>query len=308
MRKYLLTVLTYFGYFLYAPSLDEIHTFFPKGISKENLQLLLLEEVKRGKILRLSNNMSSGLFQSSTNHQPLITNHSVYTLPQYSTQSNKKSKFESQIKAKRIAWTIQVYLSILKILPLIKFVGVTGASAMRGLRENDDIDLCIVTKRYLLWTTRFFAVTIAKILGIHNKTGVCLNLFFDESDLAIPKNKHNLYIGHELLQMKPIIDKDCVYASFLGENKWIYTYFPNAKQPVILGKRPPALTPGSRFWMRSQFSLTRMTMWQPLELFLKHIQLPIIQHNHANFSITDTQLWLFKNDFEKKLKRRGLVK
>ena len=34
---------------------------------------------------------------------------------------------------------------------------------------------------------------------------VCLNLFFDESDLAVPKFKRSEYVAHEVLQMKPLV-------------------------------------------------------------------------------------------------------
>jgi predicted nucleotidyltransferase len=202
MRRNLSTVLNYFGYFLYAPSFDEIYTFFPKKIKKEDLKSFILKEIQVGKILQLSNNMYFGLFQSSTDRQSLISNHYIYTLPQYSIPERNKSKFKSQIKGKRIIRTVQIYLRILRTLPFVRFVGVTGSSAMGEIRKNDDYDLCIVTKHGLLWTTRFFTVIFAKLLRIHTHKGVCLNLFFDESDLEIPKNKHNLYIGHELIQMR----------------------------------------------------------------------------------------------------------
>ena len=343
MRNDLSTVLTYFGSFSYAPTFEEIHLFFPKKITKKDLQKLLKQEVTNETIRiihSLRDNNIISLSQGSSNHQPQSTNHSCYTLPQYSIsmrhseRSEESSEPRGERKARPPSWRtrsfgsspqddtssasfslMKTYVSLLKIFPPIQFVGVTGASAMRGLRNNDDLDICIVTKQNMLWTTRFIVVFLAKIMRIHNRTGVCLNLFFDESDLSIPKIKQNSYIAHELLQMKPVVDKNAVYGRFIENNKWIYRYFPNAKPLVILG-RSQMTTPESmtRFWTclpagrcAKQCSLTRMTLWQPFEFFIKYAQLPLIRRNKVDFLITSTQLWLFKNDYEKKLKRKGLV-
>ena len=233
-----------------------------------------------------------------------------YTLPQYSTHfvGNPKSKFK--IKENKAAGTIQLYLYVLQSLPLVRFVGITGASAMTGIKPTDDIDLCIVTKRGLLWTTRFVVVVLAKILHIHHATGVCLNLFFDESDLTIAKLKQNSYIAHELLQMRPIINKNGIYGRFLTQNTWIYKYFPNARSVIPESTVTPRSSSfwlaQNRFWMCSFHSLTRMTK-RSLEFLFKYLQLPIIMRNRTGLYISPTQLWLFKNDFEKKLKRKGLV-
>ncbi|MCX6732289.1 MAG: hypothetical protein NTV98_02000 [Candidatus Roizmanbacteria bacterium] len=284
MRRNLHTVLEYFAYFLYAPSSEEIYTFFPKKISKKNLTILLEKELKGQKILRLPNNMHYRAFQGLSDHYSLVTNHVRYTLPQYSTQIISDDK-------KKLDTTVQIYISLLKMCPLVRFVGVTGKSAMRGLQNNDDLDLCIVTKHTQLWTTRFFVVMCAKILGIHTKTGVCLNLFFDEQNVVIPHKKQNSYIAHEMLQMKKIVDKDHIYERFLFENSWLLNYFPNVKSLNIKRNNQ------GKTWI--------MCTW--IDYLFRAIQLPIIIRNRTAFLITTTQLWLFKNDFEKKLKRVGLV-
>jgi len=260
MRKHLTSVLEYFSFFSYTPSFSEIYTFFPKKITKKDLRALLT---------------------SSANHYLLTPNHSRYTLPQYS-----------------IPRTIQTHLSILKWLPFVRFVGITGATAMTGYIPHDDVDLFIITRKDALWITRFFVVVLAKFLGIYGGVGVCLNLFFDEIDLTIPKIKQNSYIAHEVLQMKPVIDKDNTYRLLIEANTWIFSYFPNAKQLVILG-RSKTTTPES-------YGLTRMTIGHALERLFKSIQLPIIKRNKTGFRITNHQLWLFRRDFEKKLKRKGL--
>jgi len=194
------------------------------------------------------------------------------------------------------------YIQVLTWIRGVRFVGITGASALEGLRSNDDLDLCIVTAPRMLWTSRACVVIVAKLLAIHGKKGVCLNLFFDESDLVISKQKQNSYIAHELLQMKPIIDKNEIYKRFLSENKWIYGFFPNA-QPRNT-KHVSCIIKTRR---RSMLHVTCYMLHALIDHLFKSLQLPLIYRNKTGFFISTTQLWLFKSDFEKKLRRMRLV-
>lgn len=275
MRKHLCTVLDYFAYFSHAPSFQELYTFFPKKISTQTLKAYLHREVSNGFIRKLPHNRYFRLSRSDS-----------YTIPQYSIFTRKN-----------IQILIQLYLKILSLLPLVRFVSVTGASAMSGYRADDDLDLCIVAKKHYIWTTRFFAVILAKVLGVHTNTGVCLNLFFDEQDLLIPPDKQNSYIAHELIQMKPIIDKNSLHGRFFQKNSWIRNYYPNLRTQRTDGSNRQSSS-------EQEDSLRRL---RHIDQFFKSIQLPIIKRNHTSLFISAGQLWLFKNDFEKKLKRRGLV-
>jgi len=292
MRKHLHTVLEYFAYFSYAPSFQELYLFFPKKIGRKNLQSILDKEIKQKKILRLLNLNRFRLSRQSLYRINYEYESPRYTLPQYSIFGQNKSKSQIQIKGKILTTTIQAYIFFLKICPTILFVAITGRSAMKGLQKNDDLDLFFITSKNTLWTTRFFSVLLAKILGIHTTTGVCLNLLFDESDIRIPQHKQNSYIAHEILQMKPIIDKANIYQKFLTKNRWIYKYFPNAK---------------SQNQNQIETIRTSQSVYKNIDRIFKSIQLPIIIRNNTALSISHTQLWLFKKDFEKKLKRRGLV-
>lgn len=275
MRHHLSTVLDYFAYFSYAPSFQEIYAFFPRKISVQTLKIYLHKEVLSGFIIPLSHNRYFRPSRSSS-----------YTIPQYSI-----------FMEKNIKKSIRLYLRVLSLLPQVLYVGVTGASAMNGYRADDDLDLCIVAKGHSIWTTRFFAVSIAKIFGIHTRTGVCLNLFFEAQDLSITPEKQNSYIAHELIQMKTLVDKNDVHERFFHNNLWIYNYCPNlrTRKPSTSDKQP-----------LSEKGIITCVITHVDRLF-KSIQLPIIKRNRTSLFISSGQLWLFKNDFEKKLKRHGLV-
>ncbi|PIV08496.1 hypothetical protein COW57_00170 [Candidatus Roizmanbacteria bacterium CG17_big_fil_post_rev_8_21_14_2_50_39_7] len=334
MRKHLSLVLEYFAFFSYVPSFSEIYTFFPKKITKKDLKELLIREIKGKTIVksqRLQDYKLFSLFHCSTNHYSpstplrasISSNPSRYTLPQYSitalsrhsrvvqraidlwSKGGNPRRLDPCLRRDDNTKRIQIYMNSLRLFPFIRFVGITGATAMNGYSPFDDIDLFIITRKSALWTARFFVVVLAKLLGIYGGVGVCLNLFFDEGNMTIPLVKQNSYIAHELLQMKPIVDKENMYSALLEANAWIFTIFPNIRS-VIPASSKGRLTFGQKAGIQDDWIPASAGMTQKIDLFFKSLQLPIIKKNKTGFRITNHQLWLFRHDFEEKLKRKDL--
>lgn len=123
---------------------------------------------------------------------------------------------------------------------------------------------------------------------VYNK--VCLNLFFDESNLKVPKFKQTEFVGHEVLQMKPIISKDSVYDRFLQANKWVFRLFPNAGLVFSMKKI-----------LNTEYSIPdTLNGW--LEDKLKKFQLHFIDKHKTSEIITSSQLWFHPVDFGEKIK------
>jgi len=219
----------------------------------------------------------------------LIFDIPLYTLPQYSISIQKQmNKYQiTNVKFQKI----QPYIKLLSKIPLVIMIGITGSASMGNCKKNDDIDLCVITKSKSLWITRFICVVIAKMMNLYGKY-ICLNLFFDESDLTIPQQKQTIYIGHELLQMKPVVNKNNTYEQMLSKNKWIYSLFPNAylKSQMLNVK-----------CQMSYVTHFTLHVTQLIDNIFKILQLSIIRKNKTFLLITDTQLWLFKMDFEARL-------
>ncbi len=123
--------------------------------------------------------------------------------------------------------------AIIKCLPLVKFIGVTGSVAAGNAKKEDDIDLLIIASTGWLWTTRLLVTIIVGVTGIRRRPGekkvknkICLNMFVDESNLNA--FSQNLFVAHELIQLKPLIDKDNTYHRFLDANQWVKEYLPNS--------------------------------------------------------------------------------
>jgi len=260
--------------------LDEVYTFFPIKISKKSLK---------------------------------------YTPPQYSI-GRKVSKRKLQ------NWPYRSYIKLLSLFPQIKLVGLSGSISMMNASEEDDIDLFIITAKNRLFTGRFIALVLAQILRLRrsrdsakqflshesltsasrgplesekiafasshqHKNKVCLNLFFDESNLKVPKFKQTEFVGHEVLQMKPIIIKSNIYERFLKANEWVFRLFPNATPPVI-----PVKT-----GIQSKITLF-IIISNKVEQTLKSFQLYFINKHKTTEIITSSQLWFHPDDFGKKIK------
>lgn len=126
--------------------------------------------------------------------------------------------------------------SKLKLIPSIKFVGITGALAMNNANDSGDIDLIVIVSEGKLWTTRLLVYLLIKIYGFevrspknsNQKNKFCLNMWLDENDLVWPKNNRNLYTAHEISQIVPVINRDNTYESFIYKNRWITKFWPNA--------------------------------------------------------------------------------
>jgi hypothetical protein len=111
----------------------------------------------------------------------------------------------------------------------IIFIGVSGSVASGHPKEKDDIDLFIITKTNKLWTSRFkMRWWIFRKQIPHRKRGwkeekdqFCFNLWLDESELMIKKDKQNLKNGIDLILLKPILNRENIYEKFLLTNKWV---------------------------------------------------------------------------------------
>ncbi len=283
-------VVNYYAYFDYAPSLDELHLFLSIKTTKQILTKILQESIKNGEII-------------TKNGRYALQGHRIF-IEKY---DGKKEISEHKMGS------ISLYLSVVSKFSVIQLVGLSGSIAMRDADPDDDIDLFIITKKSRMWTARFLCFFTAMILGLRRKRNqkkaankVCLNLFFDERELLVPSYKRNEYTAHEVIQMKPLINKNHTYETFLRANNWVKDYFPNVSSSSLrarcgnlnfdLGIASPALK-----------SRIAMTIGETIEIFLKIFQLFFINRHKTTEIITSTQLWFYPQDFEKKLKLKKLI-
>jgi hypothetical protein len=126
----------------------------------------------------------------------------------------------------------QLAIKMLKSIPWIKMLAVSGAVAANNASKDDDIDIFIITQKNRLYTTRFFTFLILKIInkyaqGKKQERKFCCNLFVDETNIRWGKEKQNIYIAHEIVGVHPLIERDEMYFKFMKANSWALKYFKN---------------------------------------------------------------------------------
>jgi predicted nucleotidyltransferase len=128
------------------------------------------------------------------------------------------------------------YGKILSLISTIKLVAISGALAMGNADEDSDIDFLLVTKKGTLWITRLTTLLLLAILGMpvrrfadkEPKDKICPNIWLDESNLVWRKKERNVYTAHEIVQIKPLLNREQTYEKFLSKNKWVKDFWPNA--------------------------------------------------------------------------------
>ncbi|KKP60062.1 MAG: hypothetical protein UR54_C0020G0005 [Candidatus Roizmanbacteria bacterium GW2011_GWA2_34_18] len=348
INKKILKTIKYFSFFAYQPTLAEIHTFLQAKISKNELNIVLERMVKQKQI---------------ANWKLLMDDRDIYTPVEYSISSQnskvKSQKLKSKVKSNNEAMKqcnnlnnrkqisksklnspkFKLYIKLLSFFPQIKLVGLSGSISMMNAKEDDDIDLFVITAKNRLFTGRFIALMLAQLMGLrrnressavekaryrkffngkqktvknlvsslssnnetmkqwnnHVRNRVCLNLFFDENNLKVPKFKQTEFVGHEVLQMRPIIVKGNTYEGFLKANEWVFRLFPNAKEDFH------GLKADLHGYQRKSAINLRQSLGDWLENFLKNLQLILINRHRTTEIITSTQLWFHPDDFEKKI-------
>ncbi len=199
----------------------------------------------------------------------------------------------------------------LKFIPSVKLVGITGALAMGNGKKDDDIDIFIITSSGLLWTTRFLTTLLVEFTGqrrhpqdenVNNK--VCLNMFVDAKHMEIPKKERDLFSAHEVLQMKPLFDRNSSYQKFLTANQWVKKYLPNAYKEITLARSDKDTSDMAKQrlrllgWWRKQINIFRL-----FESFLKKFQLwymrkhrtsEVIKDGIIRFHPHDAREWVMK--------------
>lgn len=116
-------------------------------------------------------------------------------------------------------------VNLLKLIPTIEAVFLTGSVAVKNAKKNADVDLMIITSSNTAWLTRGVVFLFLKIIKKF-KNPICPNIFLDLNHLEIKEK--NLYTAHEILQAKCLYDKNNIEKLWLQKNKWTEDYLPNA--------------------------------------------------------------------------------
>lgn len=137
-------------------------------------------------------------------------------------------------QAHKFLLKVKIITAVLKIIPWIKLIGISGGLAMENTNKTDDIDLFIITAKNRLWTVRLLVLGLLSMIGQRRKAGesgrkiagkICLNTLLEEDRLG--QGKGDIYLAHEVLQMKVLWQRDGIYSKYLEDNNWAFKLLPN---------------------------------------------------------------------------------
>ncbi len=203
---------------------------------------------------------------------------------------------------------------ILKIVPTIFLVGVTGGVAVNNASAHDDIDLFFITARGTVWITRLLVTLLTALFSKRRTPGatqvtnaICLNMFIAEDSLKIPEHEQDLFSAHEVLQMEPLWSRRDTYRRFLQANSWTKYYLPVAWNIKQTGRNMHPKV--SNVLTRVARSILRL-----FELPAKYLQLWYMRERRTTEVVTDSVLRFHPNDariwikkaLEKRLKKRNI--
>lgn len=145
--------------------------------------------------------------------------------------NRRKKSLKIAQKKIRIGVSVAKYLSY---IPTILFIGITGRVSHMDAGPDDDIDIFIITKKNTIWATRLFMLAVLELMNVrrtrgdtHSKDKICPNLIIEESALAWPVEKRDLYTAHEIIHIFPLFIRNNIYREFLAKNEWINRFYPN---------------------------------------------------------------------------------
>jgi hypothetical protein len=143
----------------------------------------------------------------------------------------------------RQAWSRDLFrrhaqrLRTLSRFPWVRFMGLTGANAFESCRQEDDLDLFVVTAPERLWLTFLAMIVFSRSVGLRDL--FCINYLVDEDHLRISHESY--YTAVQLMSMVPLVDRG-VSVRLLRENRWVFEYLPNAS-PALESNPLYALEP-----------------------------------------------------------------
>jgi hypothetical protein len=136
-------------------------------------------------------------------------------------------RLERAVASDRLWRRARRFVRVLRALPFVRMIGITGALAMRNSAAGDDIDVFIVTAPDRVWLTRAFAIGLVYMGKLCGDT-LCPNYLISERVFAL--ERHTLFVAHEFAQMSPVYGF-AVYDQMLTANGWVHSFLPNASHP-----------------------------------------------------------------------------
>lgn len=173
---------------------------------------------------------------SALKDTPLVSSKNGF----YSLSKQDGSFFDNRISSSKIAGQkikkAKRISRLLKIVPFIRSIAISGSVSMTSPTPKSDIDLFIISGKNRIWLTRVISVLLTHITGqrryghkIENR--ICLNLYIADETTEFPIQ--NIASSHMLARALPVYGRD-VFGEFLNTNTlWISKFIVNFERGFI---------------------------------------------------------------------------
>lgn len=194
---------------------------------------------------------------------------------------------------------------ILRFIPWIKLIGITGALARKNSSCDDDIDLFFITAQNRLWLSRGLMVLTLRVLGLYRRPNkitnmICPNMLISED--ALKMEPEDLFTAHEVCLMKPIFARDQTYQKFLGANSWVEKFLPHVYRRLTrIGNADKRRISVNQRLSQRQSALERVARDLQLWYMRKRRTAEVVSDDLIKFHPQDAREWVLQ-EFQRKQK------
>jgi hypothetical protein len=273
LEKSIIDTFSYFQVFNYILKIQDLHLFFHSKKEEK------ISEIKKVIV---------------KNHW-IKNNYIVIARKDWKTYLKiQNEKGLASVSKMRLA---RIISNILKLIPSIKLIGVSGNLAMMNAGKDDDIDIFLITAGGTAWTSRLIVSLILLILGkrrmfksknVNDK--ICLNFILDENNLELFKK--NIYSAHEIAQMKVLYDRGNSYLSFIKANEWGRQYLANFWNKQIIKQV---------YENRNFIEIIFIRLFQILEYFARFIQFHYMKKKITNEVVKNGVMMFHPRDYSREI-------
>jgi hypothetical protein len=142
-------------------------------------------------------------------------------------ESSAEHRHTKEVRAKRL-WTIAVFMgNILRRIPFVRGVALSGELSKGVASAKGDIDFVVITAPGRLWISRTLAILFKKVFLLNRKKYFCVNHFVAEDRMA--HEERNIYAALEIATLKPVSNFE-LFRRYRASNLWITDFLPNAPE------------------------------------------------------------------------------
>lgn len=229
-EKAVLAVLAYSAQFEHPLTIEELCR---RLLTPEGLQIIDAHFPAKQPIF-------SGTFQAITARiekilQQLVRKKKCFRQGNWYAIAASPAAFQKRRQGERVQQEKKPLLAefarLARHVPWVLGAAVTGSHAVGGARPQDDVDLLVVTQKNRVWISRLVLLFVSwrhgrrpHLPGGDISHSWDLNLWLDETRLALPPRKQTVYEAYEITQTRWIFDRKNIRDRFFESNTWAEKY------------------------------------------------------------------------------------